>query len=102
MAGSLRRMIRSAKRRLSRTAKQWSVCYGPAAAFVATCGRLLWQVVDESTVVTDLGRRIDFELDPPKVVEAEVDEAVRRWRWRRITKHGGENDAEVAGRGAFM
>ena len=99
---SLKRLIRSAKRRLSRTAKEWSVCYGAAAAFVATCCRLLWQVVDGSTVVTDLGRKIDFELDPPKAVEAEVDEAVRRWRWRRIIKHGGGNETEIAGRGAFM
>ena len=99
---SLRRLTRSAKRRLKRTAKKWSVCYGPAAAFVATCGRLLWQVVDETTVITDLGRTIDFELGPPRVVEIEVDEAVRRWRWRRIIKHGGENDVEMAGRSAFM
>ena len=94
---SMRRLIRSARRRLSRATKKWSVCYGPAAAFVATCGRLLWQVVDETTVVTDLGRTIDFELDPPKVVEIEVDEAVRRWRWMRIVKQDGENGTEVAG-----
>ena len=69
---------------------------------MATCSRLLWKVVDESTVVTDLGRTIHFELDPPKAVEMEVDEAVRRWRWRRIVKHDGDVDADIAGRGAFM
>jgi hypothetical protein len=99
---SLKRMIRSAKRKLRRAARQWSVCCGPAAAFVATCSRLMWQVVDETTVITDLGRTIDFVLDPSKAVEIEVDEAVRRWRWRRIIKHGGDNEADVAGRGAFM
>lgn len=98
----MRRLIRYAKRRLRKAVRQWSVCCGPAVAFVATCGRLLWQVVDETTIVTDLGRTLDLELDPPKVVEAEVDEAVRRWRWRRIVKSSGTDDAEIAGRGAFM
>ena len=69
---------------------------------MASCNRLLWQPVDESTVITDQGRTIDFQLDPPKAVEMEVDEAVRRWRWRRIVKHHGELGADVAGRGAFM
>ena len=63
---SMRRMITVAKRRLRKAARQWSVCYGPAAAFIATCNRLLWQVVDETTVIADLGRTIDFELDPPQ------------------------------------
>ena len=98
----MRRMINFAKRKLRRAARQWSVCCGPAAAFVATCNRLLWKVVDESTVITDLGRTISFELDPPKEVEREVDEAVRRWRWRRIVKHDGSTGVDVAGRGAFM
>ena len=69
---------------------------------MTTCNRLLWQVVDETTVITDKGRTIDFQLDPPKAVEMEVDEAVRRWRWRRIVKHRGDLDADIAGRGAFM
>ena len=98
----MKRMINFAKRKLRNTAKKWSVCCGPAAAFVATCNRLLWKVVDESTVITDLGRTIHLELDPPKAVEMEVDEAVRRWRWRRIVKHDGDVDADIAGRGAFM
>ena len=59
-------------------------------------------MIDESTVITDQGRKIDFELDPPKAVEIEVDAAVRRWRWRRIVKQEGSNGSEVAGRGAFM
>ena len=41
-------------------------------------------------------------LDPPKVVDLEVDAAVRRWRWRRVAKHTGHSDLEAAGRGAFM
>ena len=99
---SMKRMINFEKKKLRKAARQWSVCCGPAAAFVATCNRLLWKVVDESTVVTDLGRTISFELDPPKAVKMEVDEAVRRWRWRRIVKHDGDVDADIAGRGAFM
>ena len=98
----MRRMIRFAKRKLRRATRKWSVCCGPAAAFTATCDRLLWQVVDETTVITDQGRTIDFELDPPKAVELEVDEAVRRWRWRRIVKQDGNMDDDIAGRGAFM
>jgi hypothetical protein len=100
--GSLKRMVEFAKNRLRKAKRQWSICYGPAAVFVATCNRLLWKVVDESTVVTDLGRTIHLDLDPPKVVEAEVDEAVRRWRWRRIVKHTGDEGSDIAGRGAFM
>ena len=33
---SLSRMIRTAKRRLRKATRQWSVCCGHAAAFVAT------------------------------------------------------------------
>ena len=62
----MRRMIRFAKRKLRRATRKWSVCCGPAAAFIATCNRLLWQVVDETTVITDQGRTIDFELEPPQ------------------------------------
>ncbi len=88
----MRRMIRFAKRKLRKAARKWNVCCGPAAAFAATCNRLQWQVVDESTVITDKGRTIDFELDPPKAVEIESDAAVRTWRWRRISKQDGSND----------
>ena len=99
---ALERMIESAKGRVLSTVRPWSVCYGPAAAFVATCGRLKWRVINAFKVVTDLGREIDMILDPPKAVVLEVDEAVRRWRWRRIVKYTEGGDAEVAGRGAFM
>ena len=69
---------------------------------MATCNRILWKVVDYATVITDQGRKLHLQLDSPKAVELEVDNAVRRWRWRRIAKQQGEAGADIAGRGAFM
>ena len=86
------RLIQFAKAKVLRAIRPWSVVYGPAAAFVATCERLGWKVISETTVETDQGRVIDMLLDPPKVVELEVDAAVRRWRWRRIARHAGHSD----------
>ena len=37
---SLERLIKHGKHRLARAKKIWAVCYGPAAAFIATCQRL--------------------------------------------------------------
>ena len=39
---------------------------------------------DASTMVADEGKKLDLAEDPPAVVKREVDEAVKRWRWRRI------------------
>ena len=46
-----------------------------------------------------LGKKLDMLLDPPKVIELEVDESARRWRLRRIVVHSA---FEEAGRGAFI
>ena len=62
---ALERMIESAKGRVLSTVRPWSVCYGPAAAFVATCGRPKRRAINTSKVVTDLRKDIDMVLDPP-------------------------------------
>ena len=81
---SLERLIKHGKHRLSKTKKVWAVCYGPAAAYIATCQRLRWTVVSATKVVTDEGRELLLGLDSPAAVIREVKAAVVRWRLRNI------------------
>lgn len=69
---ALRRMIADAKKRLSKATNVWSVCYGPAASYAATCARIKWVVSDAATVTTDEGKALNLLLDPPVVVTGEV------------------------------
>ena len=47
-----------------------------------------WTVQDAVNCTTDLGRRLNLEVDPPAVIKSEVAETVRRWRWRNLgAKH---------------
>ena len=55
----------SAKEKLSTAKNPWAVCYGPAAAFVASCRRLRWIAKDAMNITTDEGREFDLRLDPP-------------------------------------
>lgn len=83
---SLLKLAASAKKRLIKAQRMWAVVYGPAAAMVASCGRLGWTVLDGFNLITDLGRGLNLAVDPPAVVRAECREAVQRWRWRNVSR----------------
>ena len=51
---------------------------------IATCGRILWTIVDGTKLKTDEGIELDLTLDPLAVVIRHVRNAVIRWRWRNI------------------
>ena len=53
---------------------------------VASAQRIGWTVCDAQHLITDVGESLDLKSDPPVVVEKEVHEAVRRWRWRRVAE----------------
>ena len=77
-------LVAKAKARLHAVANIWRHVRGPGAAAVATCARLNWVVVDAATMITDAGRTLHLDLDPPAVIRKEVRAAVHRWRWRRL------------------
>ncbi len=85
----LHKSITTAKMQLIKAAKPWAVVNGPAAAAVATAGRLGWTFHDAERIETDDGELIDMSLDPPVVVKRRVEEAVRRWRNRRMVDAAG-------------
>ena len=68
---SLEKLIATAKKKVEGAIRPWSVCYGGAAAYIATCLRLSWRVVDAAEVITDPGKKHDLSLDPPMW-----------WRWK--------------------
>ena len=96
---ALERLATSARGRLERAVRPWSVVRGPGAAFVATAMRLGWTVHDARRITTDAGRDLDLAVDPPVVVARECDAAVRRWRWRLVEKAVPSLDSGGAGRG---
>lgn len=80
----LQSMVWEAKTKLTLAAFPWRHVHGPATATVAACARIEWELKDASAIVTDEGRKVELELDPPAVVKKEAIETVKRWRWRRI------------------
>ena len=68
------------------SSKMWGKVAGPAAALVASMWRIGWDFISPSVVITDEGRRLDVESDPPAVFEKVAQQAVRRWRQQRICK----------------
>ena len=80
----LRKSIIQARARVLCSNRPWAVVHGPAAATVATARRIAWEIRDGTTFVTDQGRVLDLEVDPPAVVRLEVYAAVSRWRLRKI------------------
>ena len=72
--------------RTAEAANPWLVVYGPAAALVCTLKRVGWHIECAVILITDNGRRLDLRADPPTVVARQMDEAVRRWRWRTIAE----------------
>ena len=81
---SLDRLVRQCSHRLNKAKNIWAVCYGPAAAFIATCRRLKWKVHSATKIVTDEGRELLLHLDSPAAVLREVKAAVTRWMWRNL------------------
>ena len=98
----LLQLVADAKVRLDKARQPWMVVYGPSAAFVCTAARLQWTVCDAVNVITDEGRRLKLNLDPPAVVVKAAHEAVRRWGWRSIENVHHSLAASGTGRGAVM
>ena len=86
----LQTMVADAHYRVSKAKRPWQVVTGPAAATVVTAARLDWTINDALSCTTDQGKLLQFDLDPPAVIVAEVDEAVRRWRWRAIERSASD------------
>jgi len=99
---AMHKVIAKAKQTTSRAKKQWAVCKGPGAAYLLTCQRLGWTVIDATLVRTDLDELLDLRLDPPAVVLQHCDDAVRRWRWRRVERIHPKLAAAGSGRGPLM
>ena len=78
------KMVVGARTKLAAASNMWRKACGPAAGLIASCAKLEWTVSDAVTVVTDRGRTLLLQEDPPAEVRREVHEAVIRWRWRRI------------------
>ena len=71
--------------RLLQLDQVWRNGKGPATAMVAIAQRFGWQVCDARHLVADLGEGLGLQLDPPVIIEREVNEAMNRWRWQRIS-----------------
>ena len=80
----------------------WRVAYGPVATIYLSAKRLGWTVVDGAIWITDRGRQLDLRVDPPAVVTREVNDAVRRWRWRAIAVKYPSLSVLADGEGAVM
>ena len=79
-----------------------AVCRGPATAFIATCWRLKWKVINAVTVITDNGKRLQFHLDSSAVVANQVKLSVKRWRWRNLERTMPQLAKGGSGNGALM
>jgi hypothetical protein len=78
--------IEHARGKFAKVKNRWAACYGPGAAYLQTCRRLGWQVIDAAKVRTDQGELLDLRLDPTAVVVQQCHLAVQRWRWKRVEK----------------
>ncbi len=81
-------MVARVRARITAAKRVWHAITGPAAATVATAGRIGWTLHSAAAATTDDGRHLYFDLDPPAVIAAHVAASVRRWQWRRVAaKH---------------
>jgi hypothetical protein len=94
--------VADAKVKVAKASQPWRVVYGPAAAVICTAVRLQWTVVDAVSLVTDEGRTLRLDIDPPVVVVRAVYDAVRRWRWRAIEDAHHSLSSAGAGQGAVI
>ena len=62
----------------------WAAVHGPISATVATANRLAWRFTSCTTIVDDTGCELDLTRDSPALVRQRVQDAVWRWRWRRV------------------
>ena len=60
----LQALAANAQKKLSKARCVWAAVTGPGTAFVATCARLRWTIVDGMTLRTDNGFYLDLRLDP--------------------------------------
>ena len=81
---ALRALACTAKKALHNAKNPWAKVCGPAGAFVASSLRLGWQVLSHIKVITDRGHELDLTVDSPAFVQHQVQQAVWRWRWRRV------------------
>ena len=91
LRSTLRRLISNARARLARAKAPWAVVRGPAAAYVATAGRLGWCVHGPLTVLLDDDSTLDYAVDSPAFVKAAVHGWVRlarAWKEHRPTAIG--------------
>jgi hypothetical protein len=83
---ALRKLFAVASANLAGTRRPWAVARGPGAAVVLTMRRLKWVSSSPFLWITDAGRSLDLQADPPVVVVREVHAAVQRWRWANTLK----------------
>lgn len=63
------------------------------AAFAASAARLLWAIVDAVKRITGRGRELNLAVDSPAAIKLEVDQSVRRWRWRNVERKHASLDS---------
>ena len=69
---TLGKKIVRTRARLARAKNPWAVVHGPAAAYVATAGRLGWCLQGPLTALLDDGSPLDYAIDSPAFVKAAV------------------------------
>ena len=99
---SLKVLAANALLKLSEANNVWAMVVGPGSAFVATCARIGWAIIDGVNIRTDSGFHLDLTLDPPAAVHRQVVMAVERWRWRNVEDRYPELAANGTGRGAMF
>ena len=65
-------MVARAKLRLVKAKNVWAKVNGPATAFIDTCARIGWTVIDSLQLQTDVGVVLSLVLDPPAVIMRQV------------------------------
>ena len=98
----LQALAANAQKKLAKTKSVWAAVTGPGTAFIATCARLRWTVIDGMTLRTDSGFDLDLRVDPPAAVQKQVVMAVETWRWRNVENSYPELAANGEGRGAML
>ena len=74
----LEQLVATSISTLKNVKRIWDKVKGLAAAVVATAARKGWQVVNATTMITDIGKVPDLRIDPPKLVTQHVYKAVER------------------------
>ena len=64
--------------KLAEAKNVWAMVNGPGTAFVATCARIKWTVIDGLTLRTDDGFHLGLTVDPPAAVQKQVVMSVER------------------------